>query len=276
MFCDYHIHTDFSCDSTYLMEDVVKDAIEMGLEEVCFCEHVDYGVKVDWKPEEPRIKTFENMRNAPYEDYFQEIARLQHLYGNQIRIRRGLEMGVQTHTIEEHHRVFTKYPLDFVILSIHQVQDKEFWNNAFQEGRSEAEYYEGYYQEMYDVVRNYHDYSVLGHMDMIKRYDGHDGYDAFHEHYDLISNILKYVIEDGKGIELNTSSIAYGLDDLMPSRAILKRYYELGGRILTIGSDTHKKEHLGAHIQELKQELKAIGFTQFCTFEDMVPSFHDL
>ena len=62
----------------------------------------------------------------------------------------------------------------------------------------------------------------------------------------------------------------------MPSTDILKLYYDLGGRILTIGSDSHKKEDLGAHIEALKKELKAIGFESFCTFKKMKPIFHPL
>ena len=81
---------------------------------------------------------------------------------------------------------------------------------------------------------------------------------------------------DGKGIELNTSSHRYGLPDLTPSRNILRLYHELGGRILTIGSDSHKPDHLGAYIDEGKAELRTLGFREFCTFERMQPIFHAL
>ena len=48
MFADYHVHTEFSDDSVYEMEEVVKDAIQIKMEEICFTDHVDYGVKLDW------------------------------------------------------------------------------------------------------------------------------------------------------------------------------------------------------------------------------------
>ena len=75
----------------------------------------------------------------------------------------------------------------------------------------------------------------------------------------MVDRILSQVIADGKGIEVNTSSFKYGVKDLMPSRAILRRYRELGGTILTIGSDTHETVHLGDHIAEVKQVLKEMG-----------------
>ena len=187
-----------------------------------------------------------------------------------------MEFGMQMHTINQFQELFNKYHFDFIILSIHQVNNKEFWNYEFQKGSIEREYYRAYYMELYNIVRSYHDYSVLGHMDLLKRYDEKDGYNSFKENKDIITKILKYIIEDGKGIELNTSSIRYELDELMPSREILKLYYDLGGRIITIGSDSHVKEDLGAHIEALKVDLKEIGFTEFCTFGDMKPIYHIL
>ena len=92
----------------------------------------------------------------------------------------------------------------------------------------------------------------------------------------MIQEILEIVIQDGKGIEINTSSHRYGLKDSQPSRDILKLYKELGGKIITIGSDSHKPEHLGAYIDEAKELLKEIGFDSFCTFEKMKPIFHQL
>ena len=84
------------------------------------------------------------------------------------------------------------------------------------------------------------------------------------------------MIADEKGIEVNTSSHRYGLKDLTPSRDILKLYKELGGKIITIGSDSHKPGHLGAFVDETKEELKALGFEQICTFDKMKPVYHNL
>ncbi len=273
MFCDYHTHTEFSDDSTYDMEECVKDAIKINMKEICFCDHVDYGIKKDWGEDNPNHLAL----NVDYPRYFQKIKTLQDQYKNQIMIKKGLEFGIQKHTIENFEKLYQQYDLDFVILSIHQVDNKEFWNYDFQNGKTEKEYYTAYYQEMYDVVRNFHHYSVLGHMDMLKRYDDKDGYDAFNNHKEIITKILKYVIKNGKGIELNTSFIRYGLDDFMPSLQILKLYFDLGGRILTIGSDSHQPSDLiNSQIENLKEDLKKIGFEQFCTFEHMQPIFHKL
>lgn len=92
----------------------------------------------------------------------------------------------------------------------------------------------------------------------------------------LVLEILKKVIEDGKGIELNTSYHRYRLTDTTPSQDILKLYRKLGGEIITIGSDSHKPSHLGTYIDEAKELLKSLGFRFFCTYDGMRPVFHRL
>ena len=276
MFADYHVHTEYSDDSVYPMEHVVKDAIRMGVDEICFTAHVDYGIKADWDSGEEMVyRGNEPFANVDYPRYMDEIRRMKEAYGDKITIRTGLEFGMQVHTIPQYEALFERYPFDFIILSIHQVEDKEFWTQEFQEGRTQKEYNERYYEELLNVVRTYMDYSVLGHLDLIVRYDKAGIY-PFEEVRPLIEEILKTVIADGKGIEINTSSRRYGLADSTPSKEILKLYRELGGRIITIGSDSHKPEHLGAYFREAKQYLKDLGYEQFCTFDQMQPVFHSL
>ena len=283
MLADYHVHTEFSNDSIYPMEEVVKDAISLGIGDICFTDHVDYGPYRDW--DDPRGIKYRPgdegepeqvaLTNVDYGKYFPMIEKLREKYKDKIAVKVGMEFGVQTHTIPQYEKLFNSYPFDFIILSIHQAGDQEFWTNEFQNGRTQQEYNEGYYKELLSVVQNYHNYSVLGHMDLIVRYDSYGVY-PFEKLKPLLTEILKTVIADGKGIEVNTSNHRYGLSDMTPSRDILKLYKELGGTIITIGSDSHKKEHLGAYIDWAKEELRKLGYTQFCTFEKMQPIFHEL
>lgn len=276
MFADYHVHTQFSDDSVYPMEQVIKDAAAMGMDEICFTDHVDYGIKEDWDCGHPiAYRGEEPLANVDYPRYFAKIKEFQRCYGGQIMIKAGLEFGIQMHTIPQYKTLIEKYPLDFVILSIHQVEDQEFWTQDFQKNRSQKEYHERYYGEMLNLVKSFKDYSVLGHMDLIVRYDKKGVY-PFEKVEAAVSEILKIVIEDGKGIEFNTSYRRYGLKDTTPSMDIWKRYRELGGEIITIGSDSHAPAHLGAGIEEARQFLKSLGFRFFCTYDSMKPIYHDL
>ena len=127
------------------------------------------------------------------------IEKLREKYKDKIAVKAGMEFGVQTHTIPEYEKLFRSYPFDFIILSIHQAGDQEFWTNEYQSGRTQQEYNEGYYKELLSVVQNYHNYSVLGHMDLIVRYDSYGVY-PFEKLKPLLTEILKTVIADGKGI----------------------------------------------------------------------------
>ncbi|MCR5811460.1 MAG: histidinol-phosphatase HisJ family protein [Lachnospiraceae bacterium] len=281
MLTDYHVHTQYSDDSEYLMEEVVRDAIALGLSEICFTDHVDYGIKRDW--DDPRGVEYRRggpgepermpVVNVNYPEYAAEFGRLKEKYKDQITLKMGMEFGMQTHTIPQYEKLFSAYPFDFIILSVHQVEDKEFWTQDFQKGRTQEEYNLRYYEEILELVRHYHNYSVLGHLDLISRYDK-AGHFPFERIRPIVAEILRTVIADGKGIEINTSSHRYGLRDLTPSRDILRLYRDLGGEVITIGSDSHKKEHLGAFVRETMEEMKTLGFKTYYTFDKMVPVPH--
>lgn len=276
MFADYHVHTEFSDDSTYPMEEVIQDAIRMHMDEICITDHVDYGIKKDWDcGEEIQYRNGEPFANVDYPRYMEKIHELKEVYGQKIVIKTGLEFGMQVHTIPQYEKLYSRYPFDFIILSVHQVDDKEFWTQDFQRGKTQQEYNERYYQEMLQLVQGYKQYSVLGHMDLIARYDLAGTY-PFEKIKPYAVEILKTVIADGKGIELNTSSHRYGLTDSTPSRKLLELYRDLGGKIITIGSDSHAPKHLGAYISEAKVFLRQMGFESFCTYNQMQPVFHEL
>lgn len=278
MLADYHIHTVYSDDSEEVMETAVQHAIVAGLDEICFTDHVDYGIKFD-QAEYQKMSGEEQQRNinflnVDYPAYFKEISRLREAYRDRIQIRAGLEFGVQVHTIPQYQELFAAWPLDFVILSCHQVGDREFWNYDFQQGKTTEEYNAAYYQELYDCICRYKNYSILGHLDMIQRYN--ETRYPLQNSLPVIEKILAQVIADNKGIEVNTSSFRYGLSELMPEQRILEIYYEMGGRIITIGSDAHKAADVGDHIPYIQEQLKRIGFSSICTFRKMEPIFHQL
>lgn len=286
MLTDYHVHSEFSDDSIETMEKQIERGIELGLDEICFTDHVDYGIKKDWEEGDivfrggDGINTssdhYEPLANVNYPEYFGKLLRMKETYKNKIRIRKGLELGIQSITIEQNQRLFDRYrnELDFVLLSMHQVDNMEFWTQDFQRGKTQQEYNEDYYKEIYEVQKVYKDYSVLAHLDMLIRYDMNGVY-PFEKVKDIIAEILKQAIRDDKGIEINTSSWHYGLKDTTPSRDILRLYKDLGGRIITIGSDAHNTAYLGDHIADAQRILKEeIGLDEVCTFEHMVPTFH--
>ena len=260
---DYHMHSYYSHDSSTSMKDHAERAINLGLDEICFTDHVDYCGKYEG-----------------YSRYFAEIERLKEDFSGKLAIRAGWEFGLQNYTLSDFEGLYSRYrdKLDFVLLSIHEINDLDLWGFQYQRGMSQAKYTLGYYGELLRIVQRYHDYSVLAHVDLIARYDVKHGVTPypFAKVKDVVAEILTTAINDGKGIELNTSSWRYGLTDTTPSREILTLYRDLGGEILTMGSDAHNTNYLAAHFDEGREILRSLGFRRLCTFEKMRPSFYEL
>lgn len=247
------------------MEFQIKRAVELGLDELCFTEHVDY-------------LSYDSESASEKSNYFRELEEMRKNFDGRIKIKTGFEFGVQTNTVRKFETLFESWhdEIDFILLSIHQIDDKDLWSGEYQRGKSQDEYNRGYYEELLNVMKNFHDYSVLAHLDLMVRYDKRGAY-PFAKVKDIVAEILTQAINDNKGIELNTSSWRYGLKDTQPCREILKLYHDLGGEILTLGSDAHTPDYLYAHMNEARDILRnEIGFKYICTFDKMIPVFHDL
>lgn len=278
MIADYHLHTEFSDDSTNPMENVIIEAMLKHLDEICFTDHVDYGVKCDFDEDrtyyERRFGSGNYRINTNYPLYFAKIAEMKDKYQDMISIKKGLEFGIQLKEIARYEELFAKYPLDFAILSVHEIDDS--WLFKWVKNKDDQRQYNlEYYKSIYECMKKFDKYCVLGHLDQIKRYDP-KGYLPYSEIKDACAEILKLAIASGKGIEINTSTYLHIDDEPMPSFDIIKLYYDLGGKIITLGSDSHKPETVAQNFELAREKLKDIGFKEFCTFDKMVPIFHEL
>lgn len=259
---DYHMHSDFSADCETPMEKTIQSAIEKGLKEICFTEHVDYDYP------DPSIEF-----DLDVVEYDKTIKALQAKYADQISVKKGVEIGVQPHVLEESAQLVKDNRFDFIICSLHAADRKDLHYGSFYEGRTTEEAYAYYYEELLHCIERFDQYSVLGHLDLVKRYKTLDVDRNFHE---IIREIFKVIIPEGKGIEMNTSGFAYGLESAMPSKDILELYKACGGEIITIGSDAHQAHHVAHKFPESLQLLKEIGFEYIATFDQLQPSFHKI
>lgn len=261
MFYDYHMHSSFSNDSQTDMENMIKKSIDLGIKEICFTDHVDYDLDTDFD------------WGIDYNKYFDKINFFQDKYKNQITIKKGVELGLQKQIINKCSEDANKYPFDFIICSIHAINKSDLYFGEFFKGKTQHEAYEAYFMELYTVVKNYKDYSVLGHLDLIKRYGNYNKLLEDSLFSDIIEAILKQIIYDGKGIEINTSCYRYNLPDLTPSRKIINMYKDLGGEIITTGSDSHNESQIAYQFDYIYSYLKKSGFEYICKFNKMKPEF---
>ncbi|MBD7907836.1 histidinol-phosphatase HisJ family protein [Sporosarcina gallistercoris] len=259
---DYHMHTSFSADCEVSPEDMIQSAIQKGLTEICITDHVDYDYP-------DRNFVFEFDQQA----YKEKIESLRERRGNEIQVKRGVEIGVQPHLLDRYTKLIQDEQFDFVICSLHTVEKQDLHFGAIFENRTLEGAFTAYYQELLRCIRKFDAYSVLGHVDLIKRYAKQVPSQDF---LACLKEIFNEIIPRGKGIEMNTSGVRYGLPTAMPSPDILELYKACGGEILTIGSDAHKPLDVGFDIRKSLQLASDIGFRFIATYDKGEPQFHSI
>ena len=255
---DYHMHTHFSGDSEANPREHVLKAIEMNLDEICFTDHRDFDYPID---------SFE----LDVENYYQEIQSLKEEFKDQIKIKWGIEMGLDLDHQEEIENLIQQYPFDFVIGSIHVIHHTEFYYGEFFKGKTKEQAHREFFEETLKCVQTFDCFNCLGHLDYIMRYGPYEDKHVEHELYqDIIDEILKTLIQKGKGIEVNTSGYALNKTCGFPNFDIVKRYKELGGTIITVGTDSHTSDRVGEHVEDVLKHYQEIGFDDVTTFTKRV------
>lgn len=267
MFFDYHLHSHFSTDSQMNMKELIESAVEMGLDEIAITDHHD----IDYKDD-----TIEFLIDKA--QYLSELEKMQNKYKNKIKIKKGIELGVQLHIFEQCNQYIAD-DFDFVIASFHTAEKKDLYNRDFFAGYSQWEAYIQYLKTVYAVVKAYENYNVIGHLDIIRDYGDYGSKADLMENQEaaeIIAEILKVIIQKNKGIEVNTAGYRIDGSDPMPSFKILRLYKDLGGKILTIGSDSHSPDKIARKFSYTSKKLQEIGFKELATFKNMQPEFHKI
>lgn len=265
---DYHTHTRISPDAKRSMREMAEAAIEAGLDEICFTDHME---PVEWGVITPR----ESYDWAGLAADFQEA---REALGNQVRLRLGIELGDAAWEFDNTERLLAQAPpLDFIIGSIHLLSpaydgvDLYFFDPKDEaEARAGIEDYLGQARKMAAWGK----FSVLGHLTLPLRYlNENRGFHLTFDGYEAeVEEILRTLIQKGVGIELNTNRGGMPL----PDGKWLRMYRGLGGEIITLGTDAHRRRDVGRAIREGQALLRQCGFTRFCTFEQMRPVWHEL
>ena len=194
------------------------------------------------------------------------------LVGN-IPFSPGMEIGILKGHFEEARRAVDSYPFDVIIGSFHCTRNDDMYRYDFAHADGPAEL-EDFYTYMYECLKEFQDFDIAGHFSILDRYIGtlYD-YGAVE---DQIDEILKLLINNGKGLEINTSSFKYGTGTWLPRRSILSRYLNLGGEILTFGSDAHDPFYYQYHFNDAVEFARSIGFRHYCKFHQRKPEFYKL
>lgn len=254
---DYHTHTIFSPDAKSHPEEHIKQAIKEGLDEICFTDHNDFGVSGgEWE--------------LDADEYFKVLLPLKEKYKDQIKVKIGVEIGLDMKTKHLAEKLTANYPFDFVIGSIHSIDMIDIALDNYFVGKSKHDAHLAYFNAMKECVREFDCFDVLGHLDYVRRYGPYENKDVEYEKYqDIIDEVYKTLIRKGKGIEINLSGFKQ-FDEGLPNYNQVKRYYDLGGRILTMGTDSHIFSDVARNLDKAFKMYGDIGFEDVSTFTQRI------
>jgi histidinol-phosphatase (PHP family) len=241
-------------------------AIEKGVSILCITDHVDID---DYKTGLFQPDCFSNWEDMQ-KQFFDAKARVE----GRLDLRLGIEFGEANHSPANMIESVTSKKLDFIIGSLHNIRgNPDFFCIRYESAAECKSLVEKYIEEHFELVK-LGCFDVLGHIGYTKRYMLRRGFDIGLEgHEDRLSQLFKLLRNSGKGIELNLSGLRDGTGSTFPELKILKLYREIGGEIITTGSDGHRPEDVGSHLSEGMELLREAGFKYFTVFKDRKPEF---
>lgn len=265
---DMHVHSHFSSDSQELPEYIIETAIKKGYSYVYFTDHHDTNFPID--PSHPEMDF-----QLDFENYIQTLLSLKEQYAKQIEVRLGVEQGICPEIANQIEPISNRYPFDFIIGSSHltKLDNGDPYYPSYYEGKTNIEAYREYFASSAQNVLLTDGFDVYGHLDYAVRYcpDPNFVYN-FNDYRDIFEVLLKRLIERGKGIEINTAGITK-IGYPHPHIEALKLYKQLGGEIITIGSDAHTKENIGFGFELAEELLKETGFSYYSVFKQRKAEF---
>lgn len=259
---DYHMHTILSYDGHNTPEQMLDAALKAGLKEICFTDHIDYD------PLDPSRKLWfdTDAYSAAYD----------HLQAEGIKIRRGFEFGMLKDNREQFCKDVHRRQFDYILGSVHFVDGLDPYYDPFWQDKTMDVAEIRYFENLLECVRAHDDFDALGHLTYISKTWANPTKRPirFEVYREITDEIMKLLVSKGKGMEVNTS----GKDPCgvyLPSIEYLHRFKELGGSIVTVGSDAHDPGRVGQYCREACRMVCDV-FGYVCTFENRQPIFHKL
>lgn len=266
---DYHVHSTFSPDAEDSMSVMAQSALDNGISQLCFTNHVESCSADD--PPPLKFPPFEK-----WDEQRREYEAVKAEFAGKLNIRLGAEVGSINHKPDIAEDIYLNQPFDFVLGSIHNLRDSDDFYYMDYTGMTKPEYtklVEKYLLE-YIEISKLGLCDVLGHIGYMQRYMARKGitFDLI-EFTPYLEEIFHNIVSRGIGIEVNTSSLHDALGRLIPDLPVIKLYRQCGGEIITAGSDSHRAEHAGYGIATAYEAIRNAGFEYITVFKEHKPEF---
>ena len=259
MLADCHLHTEFSTDSETPMRAQAERALELGIPAICVTDHMD----MDYPQGEFWLDT---------DRYMEAVRRLQEEYRGRLEIGFGVELGLMEHLRARQEEYLKKYSFDFVIGSVHLIHGEDPYNGELFRKYGDEEVFREYFRLSHRLLADAPSIQSWGHLDYVVRYGQNPEVYSYRKYADEIDAVLKLLLEKGIALEVNTAGFRT-LGRTNPEPDVLRRYRELGGELITVGSDGHQPEYLGYRFRETEELLRSCGFSYYAVFRQRKPEF---
>lgn len=239
---DTHLHTSFSRDSRMSSADAIEQAGKDGLG-IIITEHLD----LDY-PDNPEEFIFD------FEEYFKTLTPFR-----SDKVLLGVELGLRCDCTDRNKEIAIDWPFDEIVGSIHVVDEIDIYRAIFTKSRSKKEAYGRYLEVMLNCINEFEDFDTLGHVDYICRYAVYEDPEIhLADFYDEWTLVCRALIKKEKALELNTRRLANPAA-VAALQELYRRYKELGGKYITIGSDAHRLTDIGARFDIGWELIEQIG-----------------
>jgi histidinol-phosphatase (PHP family) len=264
---DQHVHSNISHDGISTYKEHMEQAKRIGVDEITFTEHFDDYTGIDTNLKTLDINKYKEAYLKSKDDEY-------------VKTNFGIEIGLRPKSHKVICDMVKDNKFDFIIGSSHITCDKDMaYDKSFFEGLTPHQAIQNYLSEVFENIQIYNDeFDVYGHLDyviryVIKYYRNVMTKVDYIEFKELIDAILQRLVMKDKGLEINTSGLRYNLESAHPNLEILKRFKELGGKIITVGSDAHKASDLASHFDVAESMLRDAGFDELAVYHDRQPEF---
>lgn len=254
---NYHMHSLFS-DGKAPMEAMMAAAVAAGITHAAATDHHDLLLD-DYRIDDPAA-------------YTATVDRCRQLCP-QLQIARGLEVDYRPETWARMQQQLPLFHLDFILLSLHFIDGVDPAVEAYFEGRTQRQGYRLYLERLAQMLQAVDGPFVLGHITYVSKFISfQDTVLRYSDYPDELDTVLHLAVEKGFGIEINSSGLRNNAG-LLPGVDIVRRYRELGGEILTLGSDCHHVEHVDFGLTEAHEAALAAGFRHVAAYQEQKPIF---
>lgn len=259
---DCHLHSRVSFDGRETALDIAKTALSRGIREICFTDHIDYQPDLE-------VQTMVFDPDAYHREY-------DGLEVSGLVINRGIEFGMDSDNAPLLRDHLNHHSYDFVLGSVHFVDNLDVYFSPYWEGKTLWEAERRYLEETLACVSAHDDFDVLAHLSFLSKAPANASHLPlyYRDHREILDEILRTLVHKGKGLEMNTSGVDT-CGGFLPTADFFRRFHELGGEIVTVGSDAHRCNRVGQYIFDACEILGGI-FGYVCTFRNREPVFHKM